>query len=61
MWLALVTVLLLRRDTMTKVSYKRKHSIEGLITASVSQSFVIMVGGMGAGRQSLEQCLRAYS
>jgi hypothetical protein len=46
---------------MTKVSYKRKHSIEGLITASVSQSFVIMVGGMGAGRQSLEQCLRAYS
>ena len=50
----LVTVLLLRRDTMTKATYKRKHLIS-LLTVSESESLTVMVGSMTAGRQAGRQ------
>lgn len=47
-----LSVLLLRKDTLTKVnSYKRKHLVEGWLTESEVQ-FIIMVRNMPTHRQT---------
>lgn len=48
----LVTFLLMGRDTVTKATYKRKHLIGDLLTASEGEPMIIMVGSIATGRQA---------
>lgn len=41
-----VTFLLLRRDTMIKAIYKRKHLIGGLLKVSEGKTMIIMAGSL---------------
>lgn len=56
----LVTFILPRKDTMAKVTYKRRHSVGGLLTVSEGKSTAIVTGGMAAG-VALEWQLRRIS
>lgn len=49
---ALVTCLFLWRNTMTRVNYKAKHLIRGLLTLSEGESMTILTGDRQQSRQA---------
>lgn len=48
-----VSVFLLERDTMNKVTYTIKHLNRGLLAVKENQNFIILVGRVAAGRHGV--------